>query len=169
MRSGQNSLVWQVEAAEKFPSSSALRQSAVSSGTGDVTFVTSSWKLVGGLTVKTIHHLLCSPQKSCSSVSNCCFFISCWETVNISESLNPPEFTFVATLVPWCRKKNLSFCSAFLRGQHWWRQVLWETVRPGLGLQPTPERHLQLGPGRNEQQALTERSLQSSSGVAHLF
>lgn len=48
--------------------------------------------------------------------------------------------------------------AAFLRRQHWRRKVLWEIVRPGLGLHPTPERHLQLGPGGDQQQALTERS-----------
>lgn len=48
--------------------------------------------------------------------------------------------------------------AAFLRRQHRRRKVLWEIVRPRLGLHPTPERHLQLGPGGDQQQALTERS-----------
>lgn len=48
--------------------------------------------------------------------------------------------------------------AAFLRRQHRRRKVLWEIVRPGLGLHPTPERYLQLGPGGDQQQALTERS-----------
>lgn len=64
--------------------------------------------------------------------------------------------------------RNPFFCSALLWGQHRRRKVLWEIVRPGLRLQPTPERHLQLGPGRDEQQALTESS-KSSSGVRTCF
>lgn len=59
----------------------------------------------------------------------------------------------------WVMSVKLSILSAaFLRRQHRRRKVLWEIVRPGLGLHPTPERHLQLGPGGDQQQALTERS-----------
>lgn len=60
------------------------------------------------------------------------------------------------------------FPSALLWGQHRWRKVLREAVRPGLGLQPTPERPVQLGSRGDEQQALT-RAPGSPSGARTCF
>lgn len=66
-------------------------------------------------------------------------------------------------------QKSSSSPSAFLRGQHRRRQVLREVVRPGLGLQPAPERPVQLGGGGDQQQALTRGGPGSPSGACTCF